>query len=333
MDTYRRAVALFPGHAAARFNLGVELEGQNKLAEAEAAYRAAVAARPDHPEAHSNLGALLFRNGRTPEAAAELQRALEVKPDLHEALYNLACIRSAEARLTEAESLYRQAVAARPEQAETYCNLGDVLKREGRFAESLASYRRGHELGSRRPGWPYPSAVWVRDAERHAELDARVSAAGPGVAAPSSPADAVELAGLCGLKRWPATAARYYAAAFAAQPALADAPGQHRYAAACVAALAAAGRGDDAARLPAPARASLRRQALDWLRAELAALTRFPKPPQSPAALQQLLHWQTDPDLAEVRDPAALAQLPDADRTDWQKLWADAAELQRKVGP
>jgi tetratricopeptide (TPR) repeat protein len=37
--------------------------------------------------------------------------------------------------------------------------------------------------------------------------------------------------------------------------------------------------------------------------------------------------WQTDPALASVRDPAPLAQLPAAERRQWQRLWADVAAL------
>jgi hypothetical protein len=81
-------------------------------------------------------------------------------------------------------------------------------------------------------------------------------------------------------------------------------------------------------------RAGLRRQALDWLRADLAlwGKQRGPGAPQTPAAvLKTLRHWQQDTDLAGVRDPAALAQLPEAERADWQKLWADVAALLKKA--
>jgi tetratricopeptide (TPR) repeat protein len=40
-----------------------------------------------------------------------------------------------------------------------------------------------------------------------------------------------------------------------------------------------------------------------------------------------LTTWQTDPALASVRDPAALARLPAAERQQWQRLWADVAAL------
>jgi hypothetical protein len=34
-------------------------------------------------------------------------------------------------------------------------------------------------------------------------------------------------------------------------------------------------------------------------------------------------HWLADNDLAGVRDPGGLAKLPEGERQDWQKLWAD----------
>jgi serine/threonine-protein kinase len=41
----------------------------------------------------------------------------------------------------------------------------------------------------------------------------------------------------------------------------------------------------------------------------------------------KLQGWQTDPDLAGVRDNQALAQLPEGERKDWQTLWAEVADL------
>ena len=132
-----------------------------------------------------------------------------------------------------------------------------------------------------------------------------------------------------------AAAARLYAEAFAADPKLADDPrAGHRYNAACCAALAAAVQGTDPAKLDAKERARLRRQALGWLRADLVLRSKQVDQgtPQDRSAVQRMLrHWQQDPDLAGVRDPAALAELPEAERADWRKLWADAAALLKKA--
>jgi tetratricopeptide (TPR) repeat protein len=40
-----------------------------------------------------------------------------------------------------------------------------------------------------------------------------------------------------------------------------------------------------------------------------------------------LAAWQTDSDLASVRDPAELAKLPTAERAQWQRLWAGVTAL------
>lgn len=41
-----------------------------------------------------------------------------------------------------------------------------------------------------------------------------------------------------------------------------------------------------------------------------------------------LQHWQQDADLAAIRDPAALAKLPEAERRkQWESLWAEVAAL------
>jgi hypothetical protein len=37
--------------------------------------------------------------------------------------------------------------------------------------------------------------------------------------------------------------------------------------------------------------------------------------------------WLTDPDLAGVRGPEALARLPEAERQPWQKLWDEVIDL------
>jgi hypothetical protein len=43
-------------------------------------------------------------------------------------------------------------------------------------------------------------------------------------------------------------------------------------------------------------------------------------------------HWQDDPDLAALRDAASFAKLPEGERQDWQKVWADVKELFAKAG-
>jgi hypothetical protein len=42
-------------------------------------------------------------------------------------------------------------------------------------------------------------------------------------------------------------------------------------------------------------------------------------------------HWQKDTDLSGVRDPAALAKLPEDERRQWQKLWDDVEALRQRA--
>src|SRR5262249_60068767 len=108
------------------------------------------------------------------------------------------------------------------------------------------------------------------ETERLIEVDARLTEVLAGKGEPPSPPERLRLAALA---RQPyracyAAAASLYADAFAARPSLAP---PNRYNAACAAALAGTGQGKDAARLGGSQRLALRRQALTWLRADLAA--------------------------------------------------------------
>jgi hypothetical protein len=92
--------------------------------------------------------------------------------------------------------------------------------------------------------------------------------------------------------------------------------------------------GKDADKLDEQQRGGLRRQALDWLGAELTQRSKaFAKAnAQTKAALeQQLRHWQSDTDLAGVRDSDALAKLPEDERKQWQQLWTEVETLRKKA--
>jgi WD40 repeat protein len=124
-----------------------------------------------------------------------------------------------------------------------------------------------------------------------------------------------------------AFATRLRAAALESDPNLADdRRAQHRYHAARAAALAAAGQGQDEPPLDGAAKANLRRQALDWLKAERSAWGRFLEsgsPQAGPNVVQKLGYWKQDSDLAGIRDAATLAKLPADEQKAFAQLWAD----------
>jgi eukaryotic-like serine/threonine-protein kinase len=129
--------------------------------------------------------------------------------------------------------------------------------------------------------------------------------------------------------------ARWYAEAFTTQPALAEKPALgNRYNAACAAALVSGGLGVDAADLGENERARWRRQALDWLRADLDAWRRLQEKSSEQARrsiLQRLQHWKNDRDLESVRRKQALDKLPETERAEWQRLWQEVEMLRQQT--
>jgi hypothetical protein len=132
-----------------------------------------------------------------------------------------------------------------------------------------------------------------------------------------------------------AAAARLWKEALEADPRLAENRNvQHRYNAACAAALAGCGHGKDDPRPSDEQKAKLRRQALDWLTAELSAWAKLlatANNVQRAAIARTPQHWQLDSDLAGIRDDAELAKLPEPERAAFRKLWADVDALLKKA--
>jgi serine/threonine protein kinase/Flp pilus assembly protein TadD len=336
---FRTAIKLDPKDAVLHYNLGNALLAKGHQDEAIQEFREALRLKKNFPEAHINLGAALFKKGQPDEAIQEFRIAIDLDPKDARPHYSLGYALLTKGHRDEAITEFRTAIALKPDYAEAHCNLGQVLREQGRFADAVASLRRGDELGSKVPGWAYPSAEWVRQAEQQLALDGKLAKVLKGESQPAGAAEHLALADLCQLpyKRLYAAAARFYADAFTAEPKLADDPRlPHRYNAACAAALAGCGQGEDAAQLDDKERARLRRQAVDWLRADLAAWTKLldRDPKQARASVRQKLrHWQTDADLAGLRDKDALAQLHEAERATCQKLWADVDALVVRVKP
>jgi tetratricopeptide (TPR) repeat protein len=328
---FRKAIALQPGFANAHNNLGAALGEQGKHAEAEAACRKAIALKPGFANAHKSLSDALWNQGKLAEAEAACRKAIAIKPDDANAHSNLGVALREQGKLAEAEAACRKAIALQPDNVILHQNLRDVLQRQGRFADALSVLQRLHEIGSGKPGWPYPSAKWVRDARRFVELDARLPQFLSGEAQTNGAGEAIALAKLCEIKRLYAAAVRFYAAAFGAQPTLAsDLGASHRYNAACAAALAGCGEGKDGPALGAMQRLHWRRQALTWLSADLRGwqqlLAREPVKAR-PVAVKQMQHWLADTDFNGVRGAEALERLPAEERAAWARLWADVAAL------
>jgi Flp pilus assembly protein TadD len=265
----RKAIDLRPDWAGAYYNLGNALTRQGKHGDAEAAFRQAIARRPDFALAHNNLGMALSRQQK-PGAEAAYRQAIAHQPDLAEPYNNLGGALAERRKHGDAEAAFRQAIARRPDFALAHFNLAHLLGEQGRFDEALALVNQGNAL--------LPAGAPLREQarplllryQRFMALDARLPAVLRGAAKPANPAEQIEFARVCLVKKLGAAAAHFYDDAFIAEPKLGeDVPAGNRYYAACAAALAGCGCGRDADTLDDKERARWRRQAREWLRQDL----------------------------------------------------------------
>jgi Tfp pilus assembly protein PilF len=298
--------------------------------------REAIRLKKDFAEAHNNLGNALADKGQLDEAIKEYREAIRLKKDDAMAHSNLGTVLREKGQLDEAITAYREAIRLKKDWAEAHCNLGLVLRDQGRFEDALAALQTGHKLGSQKPGWRHPSAACVRQVKQLIALDARLAKVLKGETAPANVRERLQLAHFCqNYKKLYAKSAAWYSEAFAAEPTAADdLNAVHRYNAACAAALAGCGQGQDAAGLTPMQRLAWRRQALTWLCADLRAwqrlLARGPIKAR-PVVAHKIQHWLADPDFNAVRAAEALARLPAEERTAWAKLWANVADTRARA--
>src|SRR5262249_52748805 len=105
--------------------------------------------------------------------------------------------RTTKGDLDRAIAAYRQAIHLKKDDAQAHGNLGLTLQSQGQFAEALAALQLGHQLGSKKPRWRYPSARWVQRCQRLCQLDARLQAVLKGEGQPPSAKEQLALADLC----------------------------------------------------------------------------------------------------------------------------------------
>jgi tetratricopeptide (TPR) repeat protein len=331
---YRKAIHLNPNNALVYSNLGAALSAKGDEAGAIASYCQAIHLDPNYAGAHFNLAISLAAKGDVSGAIACYRKAIDLNANYAEAHYGLGLALTAQEDIDGAITSYRKAIHLDPNYAEAHCNLGHRLHDKGQLRAAQAALRRGHELGSRRPDWPYPSAQWVRQIDRLVALEEKLPAVLKGEAKADGAPELLDLATVCHLTRRYAGAVRFYADAFRAEPERADdLRAGHRYDAACYAALAGTGQGDDPPR-DDEGRASLRARALGWLRADLTAWTKLLDggDPQARATVRaKMQHWQTDADLRGIRHPWALLRLPAGERAAWRQLWGEVEALGRRA--
>jgi serine/threonine-protein kinase len=326
LDHFQQAVRLDPKHVVAHNVLGGALIDRGRLDEALIHFQQAVDLEPGSALAHHNLAGTLEAKGRPDEALRHLQQAVRLDPKLAVAHNNLGMLLHARGRPDEALDHFRQAVRLEPRSGGAHYNLGMSLHARGRTDEAIRHLQQAVRLDPKLAVAHNNLGMLLRDRGRtdeaigHFQQVVRLE--------PRSALAHYNLGGILKDKGRPDDAIRHFQQAVRLDPKLTAAYpylSACLYAAATAAVRAADGQGSEKAPLGEPERARLRRQALDRLRANLELTTRLLKDGQ--AVSWSLAPWQTDPALASVRDRVALAKLPDAERQQWQRLWADVAAL------
>ena len=235
---YRQALRIDPEFARAEYMLGVALAGRGRLDEANDRDRRALQNDPEGAKANVKTRGLAVAMG-----IVHYKQTLRIDPELRLTLNGLGITPRDADRLNEAISHYEIALRLEPGLVVAHAALGQALLALGRFREAEASTRRcldrlpqGHERRSN-------VLAQLRRCERLIALQDRLPAVLKGKDKPVDAAETLEFAELCGLLGQPVAAARLYAKALAASPQLAgDLHTDHRYRAACAAALAGSGR-------------------------------------------------------------------------------------------
>jgi tetratricopeptide (TPR) repeat protein len=325
--SYRKAIEIDPKYAVAYSNLGKAQHNLGRFDEAIASFRKAIELDPEDVAAHSNLGAELIMLGQLDEAIASCQRAIEIDPKFVRSYVALGFASAEKGKLDEAITAYRKALEINPEFATAHGSLGLALQSQGHLDEAIEHFRKAVNLEPSNQSFIYS----LNQLEQMMELHGKLPALMEGRHIPPDNAERLALAQLCQHRRLHSLALQLYTEAFAADPVTADdLNASHRYNAACHAALAAAGDGENAGELTDAERASLRQQALAWLRADLALRAEQLSTGDDSGkdkSKRMLEHWQNDSDLSSIRDPQALAQLPDEERTAFEELWAKVGQL------
>jgi serine/threonine-protein kinase len=242
----------------------------------------------------------------------------------------------------EAEATYRRAVEFDSANGLAQSELSWALRWNGKLAEALAAQRRYLEMNAGK--WKDAKEEagerwWEAIVAKAVELQPHLADILRGTRKPASAQETLEFGYLCDFTSHHAAAVDFYQRAFAADPALAETgssedDGWNRREAACTAAFAAGGAGEDAPS-DAGAKARLRARALDWLKTELAAVHRSldADPKGALKSVRSRLDWlKREGWLEDVRAPEEIAKFPPAEQAAWRAFWSDVDALIARVG-
>jgi tetratricopeptide (TPR) repeat protein len=277
------------------------------------------------------LGRDLFRAKQYKASQAFLRSAVDRYPHeiwLHYDL-TLVCGTMKPPEHTEALRHMAAVCVLRPDSPLFHALLGEEYEALNSYDQAVTAYRKAISLA---PGWYFGHRSLGGVLLTMKDGDGAVAAFRESMRLqPNEAATHVYLGNALNSTGQHAEALKVFLAALRQNPAWAeDSRKNLRYSAACAAMRCANGKGVKAA---PPERSSYRKQALEFLTAELAAIRKLAEADR-PFVHRAMVNWLDNNDLASVRDPMAVELLPPDERTAWQKLWVDVRDVRdHTAGP
>jgi tetratricopeptide (TPR) repeat protein len=115
-----------PDSAEAKQRLGLVLQLENRLTEAEACYRAALARDPDYVEALIGLGQIEAQRGEVTPALKHLETAIEIDPQGSRGHFSLGRLLEVQGRTDEALAEYFRALELEPNSVEVSLSIAAI---------------------------------------------------------------------------------------------------------------------------------------------------------------------------------------------------------------
>lgn len=330
-----RAVELRPSDPEAHSVLASILEAASRPDEAIAELREAVRLAPKRGVYHGRLARLLAMRGWSSDAIDALKKAAELGP-VSSALYvNLGKALANVGRDSEAATAIESALALEPDRLDALGAFGVIALRIGRLEDAAKSLERCLEqLAPNDVDRDLIESSLAR-CRALAALEPRLEAFVAGAEHPSDAKQSLLLAELCRLRGRYVEAVRFARDAFTADTALASDPTfGYRFEAACAAALAGAGDEREGAAVENTARRDLRRQAREWLLADLKSWNHILDelgPKARPRIINTLERWRASPRLAVLRDQDRVDLLDEAERSECRALWREVDLLHARA--
>jgi serine/threonine-protein kinase len=323
---FRESVKVDPSLSEAHVGLGICLHMKGRFADAINAFELALKLKPESAKALASLGASLHASGKNDEAQAVWTKALAIDPKNATVMSYLGVATTVAGQYEKGIDLCRRAVALNPDDFNTCYSLGQVLGMTCSFSEAKVQLRRGIALLP--PNHPQRASLERIAAiyEGNVELEKKLQKVLDGESKPANAAESLKFAKICFFQKQYRRSAELYAEGLSADSKTANGtPLNHRYLAACAAAMAASTTDSNDAE-----RAKLRKEAITWLNEELMNLGKQSAANRS-TVRRAIQLWQKCSHLQSLRDPAAISNLPLDERRECTRFWSDVASLSKRI--